>query len=140
MASTASQPSGTDSTIKSASSRMVSASIRLISMSSTSRMRYSPWARWSSASAPAGASSAAPPANFRGRSTVKTEPWFFLLRTVMDPPIRFSRLLVMDSPSPVPTVPALVELSSRSKASYIRRMKSSVIPTPVSATVNSKRA
>ena len=110
--STASQPSGADSTSNPASSKIVSASILLISISSTSKMRKPSPAADSGADSVSGAGAAS--ASFNGKSTVKDVPFPFSLSTEIEPPITSSKCLAIESPKPMPDCPLFVDDDSRS--------------------------
>ena len=67
-------------------------------------------------------------------STVKVLPWPGVLSTLMMPPIRSTRFLVMAMPRPVPCIWLMRSLSSRLKASKTCFWNSSLMPMPSSWT------
>ena len=136
--STASQPFTAYSTVKPSSSRRVMAISRLRSLSSTSRMRLwrSRWlgstcwvlASWAAAVAPSHASC-------KVSSTVNEVPLPWVLFTEIVPCIMSTRFFVMAMSSPVPWMPLMVEVRSRSKGSKMCSTNSGLMPMPVSDTV-----
>ena len=64
----------------------------------------------------------------------KTEPFVYMLSTVISPPIRSISCLQIDRPSPVPSILLISELSAREKLSKMRSITSFFMPIPVSAT------
>ena len=70
------------------------------------------------------------------KATMHSVPTPCLLFTSMVPFIMSTMFLVMAIPRPVPWMPLMVELRSRSKGSKICCMNSLLMPMPVSRTVN----
>ena len=69
--------------------------------------------------------------------TTNSEPTPLALFTVMEPFIISTMFLVMAIPRPVPWMPLVVELRSRSKGSKMWLTNSSLMPMPVSRMQNS---
>ena len=72
---------------------------------------------------------------FCGIDTVKIEPLPYSLSTSIVPPMRSTRLLVIASPKPVPSTVLLRSISRRSNLLKRTSLSSGLIPIPVSHTV-----
>ena len=68
------------------------------------------------------------------KETVNSDPTFCLLITLIVPFIIVTMFFVIAMPSPVPWIPLMVELCSRSNGSKIWETNSSLMPMPVSLT------
>src|SRR5688572_2971156 len=79
------------------------------------------------------------PVASRGKRTVKREPWSGTLWTVTEPFINSQKRDTRARPSPVPPYLRVVVTSACVKASKIFSVCATVIPMPVSVTVNSTK-